>query len=133
VNRRYLPEERYEEVVREIEAAIAQGKARSRALDVETRFLHACYPYAADMTSRYAVKMRRALAAVHGYQDSDIVCAGAAASTDMGFVAQALHTNQFVGVGPATFDNQSAHQPDEWVRIDDLVNMTKQLVHYLAL
>jgi len=77
--------------------------------------------------------MRAALKAVHGYQDSDFVYGGASGSTDMGFVAHALNTDKFIGVGAITLDNISAHQPDEWVRIDDLLNMTKQLVHYLAL
>jgi succinyl-diaminopimelate desuccinylase len=133
INRRYIPEEKYEDVVAEIRAAIERGKAKSRALDVEATFVHANYPFKVDTKSKYAQKMRDALKAVHGYQDSDFVSGGAAGSSDMGFVAQALQTDKFIGVGALTADNISAHKADEWVRIDDLVNMTKQLVHYLAL
>jgi succinyl-diaminopimelate desuccinylase len=133
INRRYIPEETYDDVVAEIRAAIERGKAKSRALDVEVTFVHANYPFKTNTQSKYARKMRDALKAVHGYQDGDFVAGGAAGSTDMGFVAQALKTDKFVGVGPMTLDNVSPHKPDEWVRIDDLVNMTKQLVHYLAL
>jgi succinyl-diaminopimelate desuccinylase len=133
INRRYIPEEHYEDIVEEIRAAIERGKANSKALDVEVTFTHANYPFKADIEDRYSQKMRDALKAVHGYQDSDFVYGGASGSTDMGFVAHALNTDKFIGVGAITLDNISAHQPDEWVRIDDLLNMTKQLVHYLAL
>jgi succinyl-diaminopimelate desuccinylase len=133
INRRYIPEENYEDIVEEIRAAIERGKANSKALDVEVTFTHANYPFKADTENQYAQKMRAALKAVHGYQDSDFVYGGASGSTDMGFVAHALNTDKFIGVGAITLDNITAHQPDEWVRIDDLINMTKQLVHYLAL
>ena len=133
INRRYIPEENYEDIVEEIRAAIERGKANSKAMDVEVTFTHANYPFKADTENQYSQKMRDALKAIHGYQDSDFVYGGASGSTDMGFVAHALNTDKFIGVGPITLDNISAHQPDEWVRIDDLLNMTKQLVHYLAL
>jgi len=133
INRRYIPEEHYEDIVEEIRAAIERGQANSKALDVEVTFTHANYPFKADTENQYSQKMRAALKAVHGYQDSDFVYGGASGSTDMGFVAHALNTDKFIGVGAITLDNISAHQPDEWVRIDDLLNMTKQLVHYLAL
>ena len=133
INRRYIPEENYEDIVEEIRAAIERGQANSKALDVEVTFTHANYPFKTDTENRYSQKMRAALKAVHGYQDSDFVYGGASGSTDMGFVAHALNTDKFIGVGAITLDNISAHQPDEWVRIDDLLNMTKQLVHYLAL
>lgn len=133
INRRYIPEENYEDIVEEIRAAIERGKANSKALDVQVTFTHANYPFKADTENQYSQKMRAALKAVHGYQDSDFVYGGASGSTDMGFVAHALNTDKFIGVGAITLDNITAHQPDEWVRIDDLLNMTKQLVHYLAL
>ncbi len=133
INRRYIPEENYDDIVEEIRAAIERGKAKSKALDVEVTFIHANPPFKADPESKYAKKLREALKAVHGYRDSDFVFGGASASTDMGFVAVALNTNKFIGIGALTLDNISAHRPDEWVRIDDLLNMTKQLVHYLAL
>lgn len=133
INRRYIPEEPYEEVVNEIKTAIERGKARSKALDIETKFIHNYTPFKCDTESTYAHKMREALKAVHGFKDSDFIIGGVAASTDMGFIAQVLNTDKFVGASAATLDNISAHKADEWVRIDDLVNMTKQLVHYLAL
>jgi succinyl-diaminopimelate desuccinylase len=133
INRRYIPEEKYDDIVEEIQAAVERGKAKSKALDVEVNFVHANYPFKVDTDSTYARKMREALKAIHGFQDSDFAFGGASGSTDMGFVAHALKTDKFIGVGALTLENVSAHQPDEWVSIKDLLNMTKQLVHYLAL
>ncbi len=133
INRRYIPEETYDQIVKEIQDAVNRGKAKSKVLDVEVKFVHSYSPFIADTTSKYAKKMKEALKAVHGFQDEDFVVGGAAASTDMGFITQASDIANIIGLGAATLDNVSAHKPDEWVRIDDLVNMTKQLVHYLAL
>jgi succinyl-diaminopimelate desuccinylase len=133
INRRYIPEESYEQVVEEIEQAIARGKTKSKALSVEMSVIHNYCPFKADTTSQYALKMREALKAVHNYQDRDFVFGGGAASTDMGFITQACGIDNIIGIGAASFDNLSAHKPDEWVRVDDLINMTKQLVHYLCL
>jgi succinyl-diaminopimelate desuccinylase len=133
INRRYIPEETYEQVVHEIEQAIERGKMNSKALDVETTFIHSYRPFKADTSSKYATKMRAALQAVHNYQETEFIIGGAAASTDMGFITQACEVDNIIGMGAASFDNLSAHKPDEWVRVDDLINMTKQLVHYLCL
>ncbi|MHA2314734.1 MAG: M20 family metallopeptidase [Candidatus Hermodarchaeia archaeon] len=133
INRRYIPEESYEQVVQEIEAAVERGKAKSKALEVEITTIHSTPPFKADITSTYAKKMQQALQAVHGFQDTEFIVGGAAVSTDMGFITQACGIDKILGIGAATLDNTSAHKPDEWVRIDDLMNMTKQLIHYLAL
>jgi succinyl-diaminopimelate desuccinylase len=132
INRRYIPEEPYEQVIKEIEDAIERGKTRSKALSVETTFTHSYRPFKADISSKFALKMREALKAVHNYQDKEFIIGGAAASTDMGFIPQACDVEHIIGMGTASFDNLSAHKPDEWVRVDDLINMTKQLVHYLC-
>ena len=133
INRRYIPEESYDQIVKEIQDAVERGKAQSKALDVEVNFLHVAPPFKADTTSEFAVKMRTALKAVHGYQDEEFIVGGAAASTDMGFIPLGCDVENIIGVGAATIDNLSAHKADEWVSVDSLVNMTKQLVHYLAL
>ena len=133
INRRYIPEESYEQVIQEIQDAVERGKAKSKALDVEVTFLHLTPPFKADTTSKFAEKMQEALKAVHGYENEEFVVGGAAASTDMGFIPLGCDVKNIIGIGAATIDNLSAHKADEWVSIDSLVNMTKQLVHYLAL
>ena len=45
VNRRYIPEERYDDVEAEIRAAVARGQAQSKALGVDVEFMRT-YPAA---------------------------------------------------------------------------------------
>ncbi len=130
VNRRYIPEEKYEDVVKEILDAIERGKAKSKLLDIKVRCIHNYPPVVFDMESAYMKKMKEARRAVHDY--GDFMVGGLGGSTDMGCVAVALKTDKFVGVSPARANNLSAHAANERVGISDLVSMTKELVHYLA-
>jgi succinyl-diaminopimelate desuccinylase len=130
VNRRYIPEEKLDEVIREMAQAVERGRAKSRLLDVKTKIIHDYPPVIFDIESPYVQKMKEARRAVHGYDD--FLVGGLGGSTDMGCVAEVLKTDKFVGVSPARADNISAHAANERVQISDLVNMTKELVHYLA-
>ena len=82
------------------------------------------------MKSAHMEKMKEARRAVHDY--GDFLIGGIGGSTDMGLVAEALKTDQFIGVSPGRADNVSAHAANECVGIPDLISMTKELVHYLA-
>ncbi|UCD56951.1 MAG: ArgE/DapE family deacylase [Candidatus Hydrogenedentota bacterium] len=130
VNRRYIPEEKYEEVTREIEEAIERGRSKSKLIDVKVNAVRDYPPVVFDMDSPYMKKMMDARRAVHDY--GDFLVGGIGGSTDMGCVAEVLKTNKFVGVSPVRADNLSAHAANERVEIEDLLNMTKELVHYLA-
>ncbi|RJP15285.1 MAG: M20/M25/M40 family metallo-hydrolase [Candidatus Abyssobacteria bacterium SURF_5] len=130
INRRYLPEEKADDVVGEIKEAIARGRANSKLLDVQVKAVIDYPPVVFDMESVYMKKMKDARRAVHGYDD--FLIGGLGGSTDMGSVAEALRTDKFIGVSPVRADNISAHAANERVQISDLVNMTKELVHYLA-
>jgi succinyl-diaminopimelate desuccinylase len=130
INRRFIPEEKADEVIREIEKAIERGRAKSKLLDVKVKAVVDYPPVIFDVESTYMEKMKNARRAVHGYDD--FLVGGLGGSTDMGCVAEALKTDKFVGVAPGRADNISAHAANERVEISDLVNMTKELVHYLA-
>ena len=130
LNRRYIPEENADDVIREIEQAVARGKAKCKLIDVKVKPVRDYPPVVFDMESPYVKKMMKARRAVHGYDD--LLIGGLGGSTDMGCVAEALKTDKFVGVSPVRADNVSAHAANERVEISDLVSMTKELVHYLA-
>ena len=130
LNRRYIPEENADDVIREIEQAVARGKAKCKLIDVKVEPVRDYPPVIFDMESPYVKKMMEARRAVHGYDD--FLIGGLGGSTDMGCVAEALKTDKFVGVSPVRADNVSAHAANERVEISDLVSMTKELVHYLA-
>lgn len=132
INRRYLPEEKYEEVVDEIRQAVERGKAKSKLKDVKFEAANAFYPVAVDPASNAAEKQRQALKDVLGYDG--LIEGGLSASTDLGFVLEALGGDKF---DIATFGNvrlgtMTAHAADEHCNVADLVEMTKLMVHYLC-
>ncbi len=130
VNRRYIPEENADDVIREIEDAIERGRKKSKLIDVKVKAIRDYPPVVFDMESPYMKKLIKARQAVHGYDG--FLSGGIGGSTDMGCVAEALKTNKFIGVSPTRADNISAHAANERVEITDLLAMTKELVHYLA-
>jgi succinyl-diaminopimelate desuccinylase len=130
INRRYIPEENADDVVKEIEDAVERGKAKSKLIDVKLKVVRDYPPVVFDMESPFMEKMKEARRAVHGY--GDFLIGGLGGSTDMGCVAEALNTDKFIGVSPVRADNVSAHAANERVEITDLLNMTKELVHYFA-
>ena len=130
VNRRYIPEENHEDVVEEIKEAVKRGKAKSKLVDVTVNAVRDYPPVIFDVESPHMKKMMEARRAVHDY--GDFLIGGIGGSTDMGCVAEALGTDQFIGVSPVRADNVTAHAANERVEIPDLLSMTKELVHYLA-
>ena len=130
VNRRYIPEENAEDAIEEIQKAVERGKAKSKLIDVNVTAVRDYPPVVFDMESPYMKKMMEARRAVHDY--GDFLIGGLGGSTDMGCVAEALKTDQFIGVSPVRADNVTAHAANERVEIPDLLSMTKELVHYLA-
>ena len=132
IDRRYIIEEKFEDIVAEIEGAVERGRKRSKAIDVKTDYLHVYPALEIDPNSVYVRKMREALKAVKGYKDEDFVVGGISASTDMAFVAQVLKTDKFACIGPFRADNKSAHGADEYVNINDLISMVKELIYYLT-
>ena len=132
INRRYIPDEKYEDVIAEIHDAIAAGRKKSKLLDVEIHTAHMYPPVEIDPDSPAAAKARQAKKAVHG--DIPVISGGIAGSTDLGFVMEILKAKkpEVALFGNVRADNILAHCADEYTNIDDLAAMTKELVHYLA-
>ena len=70
--------------------------------------------------------------AVKGYEN--FLFGGISVSTDLGFVIEALRPEpvQVAGFGPIRASDLRAHAADEFAYVEDLVGMTKELVHYLG-
>ncbi len=132
INRRYIPEEPFEEALKEIEEAVKRGQEKSKALSVEIKTNHDYPPFKTNLESPYLSKIAESLKAVHGFQDSDIIYAGMSGSTDMGYVYEVIDSIDIIGIGAPTLDVMQVHGVDESVPISTLLNMTKQLVHYLT-
>ncbi|MFX1300676.1 MAG: M20 family metallopeptidase [Promethearchaeota archaeon] len=132
INRRYIPEETFDEALKEIEEAVKRGQEKSKALSVEIKTDHDAPPFKTNLKSPYLRKIAKSLKTVHGFKDSDIIYAGISGSTDMGYVYEVIDSIDIIGIGAATLNIEQVHGVDESVPISALLNMTKQLVHYLA-
>lgn len=132
INRRYIIDEAYEDVIAEIEEAVERGKKESKLLDLTIRAVHSYPPVEVDPETPAAERCRAAKKAVKGYEG--FVYGGISGSTDLGFVAEALAPQRLevASFGLIRAGNILAHAADEFVYVEDLVSMTKELVYYLA-
>ena len=129
---RYLVDERYEDVVAEIQEAVKRGRKKSKLMDLKINFNCSYGPVEIDPQSPASIKMRAAATAVKGY--TDFVFGGMSASTDLAMVADALKPEKLdvAGFGLVRAKDIRVHAADEFVYLEDLVSMTKELVHYFA-
>jgi succinyl-diaminopimelate desuccinylase len=132
INRRYIIDERYDDVIAEITAALNKGKNNSKLLDMTVNVVHSYPPVELDPENRAVKKMKEAKKAVKGYEY--FIVGGISGSTDLGFVAEALKPAKIeaAGFGVIRASNILAHAADEFVFVEDLVAMTKELVYYMA-
>jgi succinyl-diaminopimelate desuccinylase len=132
INRRYIIDEAYEDVIAEIEEAVEQGRKESKLLGLKMNVVHSYPPLEVDPETPAARRSREAKKAVKGYEQ--FLCGGISGSTDLGFVAEALAPQKLevASFGLIRASNILAHAADEFVYVEDLVAMTKELVYYLA-
>jgi succinyl-diaminopimelate desuccinylase len=132
INRRYHIDERYEDVVAEIQEAVKRGRKKSKLLDLKMDLHNSYGPVEIDPQSPASRKMRAATRAVMGY--TDFMFGGISGSTDLAMVADALSPEKLdvACFGLVRAEDIRAHAADEFVYVEDLVSMTKQLVHYFA-
>ena len=132
INRRYIIEENYEDVAAEIQAAVDRGRAKTKLLDVkaEVRLLYP--PVEIDPNNPASIRAREAARAVKGHEE--FIYGGLSASLDLGFVTEALKPEvpDIAVFGPLRVGNLRAHAADEFIYVQDLVNLTKELVYYFG-
>jgi succinyl-diaminopimelate desuccinylase len=132
VNRRFIPEERYEDVEREIREAVERGRANSKALGVEVSFMKSYPAYLQSPDHPLARKVMRALSMVHGYSEDAFVRTGMGGSTDMANVSEEIGTDQIVMVGPGRMGESRAHGADESIRLSDAKAHVLELIYILC-
>jgi len=131
VNRRYIYEENYDDVAREINEAVNRGQAKSKALGVEISFSHSYSPTLINTNSRNAVRARKVRSMVHGFVD--FMTISNTSSIDLGFVQGVTGTNDAVAFGTDRESNGSAHAGNEYAEISDLLSLAKEIALYLTL
>jgi succinyl-diaminopimelate desuccinylase len=132
INRRYIMEERYEDVVAEIRQAVDTGRANSKLLGLKIESKHAYPPMVVDAHTPATSRMKAAMKAVLGYEN--LIYGGLSGSTDLGFVIEALKPDkaQVAGFGVSRAADMRAHAADEFVHVKDLITVTKELAYYFA-
>lgn len=130
INRRYIPEEKVEDVIAEIKMAVTQGKEKSKLLDLLVGYYNLYSPVVIDPESEAVKKMQAAATAVWGYQN--FLRGGITASSDLGMVLEALQAEgpQVACCSLLRPGINAPHGVDEFILVEDLIALTKQLVHY---
>ncbi len=130
-NRRYLPEEKFEDVKEEINLAITRGMEKSKALDVRVEWLHSYIPTVIDQNTKYMERAKKVRKMVHGYKD--FVVTDNTGSVDLGFALRAVGHDNAVTFGTGMSVGGTAHAVDENIPVKNLTGMAKELLLYLIL
>ncbi len=129
VNRRYAPEETFEEVLAEIEDTVREAMAPSAALGLDIRMIGHLAPVS-DPTGPHWPRWQAALAAGFGWDPAEFRPWGSSTSSDMGFVQQA-GIREILLAGLSRPDNNT-HAPDEFTTMDDVVALARAILLYLS-
>jgi succinyl-diaminopimelate desuccinylase len=121
-DRRYLVEENYEDVRAEVVALLERVKARVPELDCLLRDRMLVYPTETPAGSPLVAALQRGIREVLGREAAIVASPGSYDQKHFDRIGGVPHC---VAYGPGVLE--LAHQPDEWVAIDDLVASTKVL------
>jgi len=127
INRRYIPNEKIEDVKQEIQDAIDRGKAKSKALEVTTEYISGALPVETDPNSNGSQRLKKVMSYVQNIPTEKIFQIGVSGGTDMGFVTK--HDLFFHGL--ANF-RSNLHGVNESVKLKDVKTYIKELIVYLC-
>ncbi len=131
INRRFIPEENYEDVKREIKEAIERGRTKSNLIDVKIKFEVGYPPMKVDVNAPSLVRMKKVMSLVLKIPEEKIRHLGMNGSTDMGLVNKIMRTKDIImcGVG---YGGSNAHGVNENIRLKDLKTFIKEIILFLC-
>jgi succinyl-diaminopimelate desuccinylase len=129
VNRRYAPEERFENVLSELERTIETSLQHSGALGWRTRVVGHLAPVT-DPTGPHWPRWQAALSEGFGWPLESFRAWGATSSSDMGWVQAAGHRE--ILLGGLTRPGCGSHGPDEHTTLDDVMALARSILLYLS-
>jgi len=121
-DRRFLIEEGFDATKREVAELVARVEAQSNGVRFDVRDLMVVHPTRTPDDSPVIASLERAILSVLGRRAELIASPG---TYDHKHVARIANVPHCVAYGPGALE--LAHQPDEYCRIDDIVNATKVL------
>ena len=131
INRRIIPDEKYEDVKQEILKAVEKGKAKSKALDVKTTFNYMYPALRINPKSPPINRIKKVMSLVQNVPEEKIPLFGIGGSTDMSFVSQILNVEEIIIHGLATLES-NAHGVNESVNMRDIRIYIKELLVFLC-
>lgn len=129
VNRRYAPEEAFEDVWQELTQCVNSALQNSRALDVTLQMIGHLAPVA-DPGGPHWPRWQAALSQGFGFRPDQFKPWGSSTSSDMGWVQQAGIQEILLG-GLARPDNR-IHAADEYTTMADVIALSQSILAYLA-
>jgi succinyl-diaminopimelate desuccinylase len=129
LNRRYAPEERFEEAFAEIQAVIDAAAAQVPELGIETRLIGHLIP-TDDPTGPHWPRWQRAMGQGFGYAPDEFRKWGAASCSDFGYVQRTGMRE--VLLGGLGRPDRNIHAPGEHTTVSDLVSLARSVLAYLA-
>jgi succinyl-diaminopimelate desuccinylase len=129
LNRRYAPEERFEEALAEIQAVIDAAAAQVPELGIEAKLVGHLIP-TDDPTGPHWPRWQRAMGQGFGYSPEEFRKWGAASCSDFGYVQRTgMREVLLGGLGRLS---RNIHAPGEHTTVSDLVSLARSVLAYLA-
>lgn len=127
IDRRYLIEEDPAHVKTEVIGLLDHLKATRTDFDYEIRDLHEVVPTMAEKDAPVVQTVARAVSTVLGKGPEYVVSPG---TYDQKHIDRIGRLKNCIAYGPGILD--LAHQPDEWVGVDDMIDSAKVMALSLA-
>lgn len=120
IDRRFLIEEKLPEVKSEIYELLNNLKENRQNFDFEIRDMHEVHPTMAPKNAPVVTTISNAIKDVLGKTAEQVVSPG---TYDQKHIDRIGKLNNCIAYGPGILD--LAHQPDEWIGVDDMVDSAK--------
>jgi succinyl-diaminopimelate desuccinylase len=122
-DRRYIPEEKFSDVCKEMNDEVSRVKSKQPDIDLKLSCDNIYAPMLTDMADPWVQEVKRVADEVTG---RDVRCAGAQGSLDVAYAVKVTDLPACCfGIGRRMESN--AHADDENIRIEDMVMYTKFL------
>jgi succinyl-diaminopimelate desuccinylase len=131
INRRIIPEENVNDVIKEISEAIERGKARSKLIDVKTMYLYDYPALCIDPNAPDVKRMKKVISVVQKIPEDRVVNIGMSGSTDMGNVCEILDTHDIIMHGCGN-PGSNLHGVNETIKMKDVKLYIKELITFLC-
>ena len=128
IDRRFLVEERIEEVEAEVRAVLARVAEARPGLRCDLREIHRVLPSLTDEDAPVVRTVSRAVEEVLGRAPARVVSPG---TYDQKHVDRIGRLRNCIAYGPGRLE--MAHKPDEWVGVEDMVVSSKVMARSLDL